>query len=122
MTKDLALDIAIHGIETHREESGLAMSSRNNYLSTEQRAQAATLYQCLQNCAQKIHEGNTDFNKLEKAAKQELKKASLNPDYFQVCVADTLQPPSPDTQQFVILGAVFLDKTRLIDNIRFERT
>lgn len=121
LTKDLALDIAIHGIETHREESGLAMSSRNNYLSTEQRGKAAILYQSLQDCAQKILEGITDFDRLEAAAKRQLKKAALDPDYFQVCDADTLQPPSPDTQQFAILGAVFLGKTRLIDNIRFER-
>ena len=120
LTQDLALDIAIHGIETHREESGLAMSSRNNYLSELHREQAASLYRCLHSCAEEIQQGNTDFPQLEKKAKKELKQASLKSDYFQVCDADTLQPPSTDTQHIAILGAVFVGKSRLIDNIRFQ--
>ncbi|PCI79057.1 MAG: pantoate--beta-alanine ligase [SAR86 cluster bacterium] len=122
LTQDLALEIAIHGIETHREESGLAMSSRNNYLSEQQRQQASSLYRCLQTCAEQIQQGNTEFNQLEKAAKKELKQASLKPDYFQICDADTLQPPSTDTQHIAILGAIFVGKSRLIDNIRFQRS
>jgi pantoate--beta-alanine ligase len=121
LTHDLALDIAIHGIETHREESGLAMSSRNNYLSERHKAQAANLYRCLCSCAEQIQQGNTQFQQLEKAAKIELKQASLEPDYFQICDANTLQPPSTDTRQLAILGAVFVGKSRLIDNIRFQR-
>jgi pantoate--beta-alanine ligase len=119
LTHDLALDIAIHGIETHREESGLAMSSRNNYLSEQHKEEAANLYRCLRSCAEKIQQGNTQFQLLEKAAKIELKQASLEPDYFQICDANTLQPPSTDTRQLAILGAVFVGKSRLIDNIRF---
>ena len=121
LTHDLALDIAIHGIETHREESGLAMSSRNNYLSEQHKEQAANLYRCLRSCAEKIQQGNTQFQLLEKAAKIELKQASLEPDYFQICDANTLQPASTDTRQLAILGAVFVGKSRLIDNIRFQR-
>lgn len=121
MTRDLALEITIHGIETHREESGLAMSSRNNYLTAQQRQQAAGLYRCLQNCAEQIQQGNTDFEKLEGLAKQELQQATLEPDYFQICDAQTLLPPSPDTQHFAILAAVFLGKSRLIDNIRWQQ-
>ncbi len=121
LTHDLALDIAIHGIETQREASGLAMSSRNNYLNDEQRVQAANLYRCLQECAQSITEGNSDYQQLEKAAQAELKRASLKPDYFQVCNADTLQPAAVDTQHFAILAAVYIGKSRLIDNIRFQR-
>ncbi len=120
LTKDLALDIAIHGIETHREKSGLAMSSRNNYLSQEQREQAAGLYRCLQSCAKKIEQGNIEFQQLEQAAKKELQKASLEPDYLQICDADTLQAASTETRHIAILGAVFIGKSRLIDNIRFQ--
>lgn len=120
MTKDLALEIAIHGIETHREESGLAMSSRNNYLSEQQRKQAAGLYHCLQDCAEKIQQGETNFQQLEEAARRKLQQASLEPDYFQICDADTLLPPSPGTEHFAILGAVFIGKSRLIDNIRVQ--
>lgn len=120
LTQDLAFEIAIHGIETHREESGLAMSSRNNYLSQEQRDQAASLYRCLLNCAEKIQQGNIEFQQLEEAAKKELQQASLEPDYLQICAADTLQAASADTQHIAILGAVFIGKSRLIDNIRFQ--
>lgn len=120
LTQDLALEIAIHGIETHRETSGLAMSSRNTYLSKEQREQAASLYRSLRSCAQKIQQGDTEFQKLEKAAKKELEQASLKPDYLQIVDANTLQAASADTQHFAILGAVFVGKSRLIDNIRFD--
>jgi len=122
LTHDLAFDIAIHGIETHREKSGLAMSSRNSYLSQQHRKQAANLYRCLQSCAEQIQQGNAEFQQLEEAAKQELKQASLEPDYFQICDASTLQPPSTDTQHIAILGAVFVGKSRLIDNIRFQHS
>lgn len=121
LTQDLALEITIHGIETYREESGLAMSSRNNYLSQEQRAQATSLYRCLQECAEKIQQGSLDFQQLEETAKKQLQQASLEPDYFQICAADTLKSPSADTQRFAILGAVFIGKSRLIDNIRFQK-
>jgi len=120
LTQDLALNIAIHGIETHREESGLAMSSRNNYLSQKQREQAASLFQCLESCARKIQQGSTEFQQLEEAAKIELQQASLKPDYLQICDADTLQAASTDTRHIAILGAVFIGKSRLIDNIRFR--
>jgi len=120
-TRDLALDIAIHGIETHRESSGLAMSSRNNYLDTQQRQQAAQLYRSLENCAQQIQSGNSDFKQLESAAKKELNDAALTPDYFQICDAQTLLPASTETPQIAILAAVFIGKSRLIDNIRFTR-
>jgi pantoate--beta-alanine ligase len=120
LTRDLALDIAIHGVETHREESGLAMSSRNNYLTEQQRQQAANLYQNLKNCAEQIQQGCTEFQQLEEAAKLGLQKASLRPDYFQICDADTLQAPSPETRHIAILGAVFIGKCRLIDNIRLK--
>lgn len=120
LTQDLALEVAIHGIETHREKSGLAMSSRNNYLSQQQREQAASLYRSLESCAEQIQRGNTEFQQLEEAAKKELQQASLKPDYFQVCDADTLQPACSDTQHIAILAAVFVGKSRLIDNIRFQ--
>ena len=120
LTQDLMLEIAIHGIETFREESGLAMSSRNNYLSEQQREQAASLYRCLHSCAEKIRQGNTEFKQLEKAAKKELQQASLKPDYFQICDGDTLQAASVDTRHIAILAAIFIGESRLIDNIRFQ--
>ncbi len=120
LTHDLSFDIALHGIETHREESGLAMSSRNNYLSEEDRERAAELYSTLQATEAEIQKGNRDFTKLEKDAAQALKKASLKPDYFSICNAETLQPAAADTEHFAILAAVYIGKSRLIDNVRFS--
>lgn len=119
-TDDLSLDIAIHGVETYREQSGLAMSSRNNYLSSEQREQAASLYRCLQNCAVQIQQGNKKFQELEEAAKKELQQATLRPDYFQICDAKSLQAASGNTRHFAILAAAYIGKSRLIDNIRLQ--
>jgi len=120
MTQDMELDITLHGIETHREDSGLAMSSRNNYLSATEREQAANLYRCLQATAQEIIAGNRDYTALEKTAAKTLQQASLKPDYFQVCDADSLLPAATDTRNFAILAAAFVGKSRLIDNIRFQ--
>lgn len=120
LTHDLSFDIALHGIETHREESGLAMSSRNNYLSEEDRERAAELYGTLQATEAEIQNGNKDFATLEKDGAQALKKASLKPDYFSICDADTLQAAAADTEHFAILAAVYIGKSRLIDNVRFS--
>lgn len=121
LTHDLALDIAIHGIETHRETSGLAMSSRNNLLSEEEKEQAAGLYQCLLACAEQVIEGRTAYAELEKTAMKALERMAFRPDYFQICNAENLQPAAVDTPHIAILAAAFIGKTRLIDNIRFHR-
>ncbi|MBT5718863.1 MAG: pantoate--beta-alanine ligase, partial [Gammaproteobacteria bacterium] len=63
-----------------------------------------------------------EFEQLEKTAKKALQKVSLKPDYFHVCDADTLQPPSPVTSHLAILAAAYIGKSRLIDNIRFKRS
>ena len=120
MVQDLHFPIKITGVETHRESSGLAMSSRNNYLSDEQRQQAPLLYQTLVNTANQLKAGNRDFRTLEKSAKQTLTDATIKPDYFSICSATTLQPAKQTDPEIVILGAILLGKTRLIDNIRIR--
>ncbi len=121
LASDLAFEVAIHGIETHREKSGLAMSSRNHYLSPEEKEQAANLYRCLQASAEQVANGNLAFKQLEKTAVEDLAQASLQLDYFQICDANTLQRATANTQDFAILAAVLIGKTRLIDNILFQR-
>lgn len=121
LTHDLALDIDINGVETQRESTGLAMSSRNNYLSEEQKLNAASLYQCLSECAENIKQGNINYTELEKQAKERLLAKSLRPDYFSICNAKTLEAPTRQDQDLVILAAVYLGKSRLIDNIRISR-
>jgi pantoate--beta-alanine ligase len=122
LVQDLQFPIEICGIETEREHSGLAMSSRNNYLSPAQRQQAATLYHCLQESKAQLLSGQRDFEIIENASRASLQNAGLRPDYYSICNATTLKPATAFDRELVILAAVFLGKTRLIDNIRLRLT
>jgi pantoate--beta-alanine ligase len=120
MTQDLNLDVEIIGQETTREASGLAISSRNRYLSEDQKTQAALIYQTLQDSAASIKAGETDFEKLEQQATGRLNQAGFDTDYFSICNADTLQSATPEDKKLVILVAARLGETRLIDNIEID--
>ena len=117
MVQDLSLPVEIQGTATQRETSGLAMSSRNGYLSTEQKHQAAELYKTLEETKAKLSV-NTDFGELEAAAKEKLTQAGFVPDYFSIRNAADLQEATPEDHEWVILAAAFMGKTRLIDNLR----
>ena len=119
MVKDLCLPIALHGVEIVRENSGLAMSSRNGYLDESQKSQASVLYQTLIETRTQIESGNSSFNELQAKAKETIANKGLRPDYFAICSAQTLKPASPGDRQLVILTAAFVGNSRLIDNIRF---
>jgi pantoate--beta-alanine ligase len=120
MTRDLNLDVEIIGQETTREASGLATSSRNQYLSEDQKNQAALVYQILQDSAAGINAGETDFEKLEKQASERLSKAGFDTDYFNICDADTLKPATSGDKKLVILVTARLGETRLLDNIEVD--
>ena len=120
MTQDLNLDVEIIGQETTREASGLAISSRNRYLSEDQKTLAALIYQTLQDSAATIKGGETEFEKLEQQATEQLNQAELDTDYFSVCNADTLKSASSEDKKLVILVAARLSETRLIDNIEID--
>ncbi len=117
MASDLCLPIEVIGIPTSREESGLARSSRNGYLSPAEKSTAATLYKLLTATHHAIKQGERDFPKLCKQANEQLKKAGFKPDYFNIADPDTLAPSNENDKSFVILVAAYLGKTRLIDNI-----
>ena len=120
MTTALCFDIDIVGVDTVREASGLAMSSRNGYLSAEEKEQASLIYRILCRTRDAIRAGDTHFAALEQAASDSLQQAGFQPDYFTVCRADTLEPASAADKNLVILVAARLGKTRLIDNIDFQ--
>ncbi len=120
MVSDLALDVKIIGVETLRAESGLALSSRNNYLGAEQQQTAALIYRCLIDTAASIKAGDRDYNNLETSARDRLAGAGIKPDYFSICNAINLQAAAESESQFVILAAAYIGPSRLIDNIRFE--
>jgi len=117
MVKDLCIPITIIGLPTSREDSGLARSSRNGYLSQEQKLTASNIHLILEDCKQQLEAGNTDLNALSSSARERLDQAGFKTDYFNIAKPDTLEPAEASDQNFVILLAAYLGSTRLIDNI-----
>jgi len=117
MVADLNLDVQIIGQETTREASGLATSSRNQYLDDEQTDRAAMIYQVLRDAAQQISEGERDYPAAEQRALASLEQAGFKTDYFKICNTRTLLPAGPEDRDLVILVTAALGATRLLDNI-----
>jgi len=115
--KELCFPVEIIAHPIVREKNGLAMSSRNGYLSASQKKQAAYLYQTLQNVAVQIQEGSRSYSSLEKKAQQSLNEQGFVCDYVTIRDAD-LSIAGKKSQHLVILLAAYLDKTRLIDNLQ----
>lgn len=117
MAADLCLPLRIHGIPIQREASGLALSSRNAYLTEQQKAIAPALYRQLRETRKALLAGSLNFSDLEQNAQKTLEGAGMRVDYFNIAHAATLLPATPYDKDLVILGAVYLGSTRLIDNI-----
>lgn len=117
LTTDLNLQIEIVGAPTEREDDGLAKSSRNQYLTEKQRATAPKLYRALKYIGEQLQAGNREYEKLEQQAVKSLGKAGFKPDYVSIRRAANLEAPDRDTDEIVVLGAAYLGKARLIDNI-----
>jgi pantoate--beta-alanine ligase len=117
---DLCFPVEIIGVPTVREESGLAMSSRNQYLSAEQRESAVMLYNSLLQAQQEIASGEKDFVTIQKRASIELNKAGFRVEYFEIRRAEDLQPASEKNRELVILVAAWLGEARLIDNLQLR--
>lgn len=115
MVVDLGWPIDIIGVPTVREPDGLALSSRNGYLSTEERAQAPGLAQVLDVMAQRLRVGERDYAALESMAVEKLAAAGFRADYVSIRRQE-LQPPASTDAQLIILAAAWLGTTRLIDN------
>ncbi|QBQ56152.1 pantoate--beta-alanine ligase [Nitrosococcus wardiae] len=117
MVADLAMPVDIEGVATVRDKDGLALSSRNNYLTEEERARAPALFGALSNAAEVVKGGRCDFSTLEEEGWQILASAGLRPDYFCIRRAEDLAEPVGGEENLVILAAVYLGKARLIDNV-----
>lgn len=118
MVQDLCMPIEIVGVTTHRDEDGLAMSSRNGYLTRAQRQVAPVLHQTLNSCREAIACGFDNFLQLESHARMQLLQAGFEPDYFAIRDARTLRAVTENTEEIAILAAARLGATRLIDNVR----
>jgi pantoate--beta-alanine ligase len=121
MVRQFALPIDIVAADIHRAPDGLALSSRNSYLSASERAQATQLHDALQRLSQAALEPGVDLTRLEAEAMQALRAKGWHPDYLTVRQRSDLQPPAGTARanQSVALGAARLGKTRLIDNLEF---
>ncbi|EJO93365.1 pantoate--beta-alanine ligase [Ectopseudomonas mendocina DLHK] len=120
LVQDLNMPIQIIGAPTQRAEDGLALSSRNGYLSAEQRAVAPALYRSLQSIAEALHHGARDYARLIETAQTEQREAGFTPDYLEIRNALNLRPAQLDDRHLVVLTAAHLGSTRLIDNLLVE--
>ncbi|WP_297186206.1 pantoate--beta-alanine ligase [uncultured Porticoccus sp.] len=117
MTEDLCVPVAITGAPIHREPDGLAMSSRNSFLTPEERPKANQLYLSLNWIVNQINAGNREYKTLEKQASQQIESVGFRADYVSVCNSKTLQMAADDDQDITVLGAMYTSGARLIDNI-----
>jgi pantoate--beta-alanine ligase len=121
MVADLCMPVEIVGAPTVRAPDGLALSSRNQYLTESERALAPTLYATLEQAAKRLRSGDTDIGGIEREGMQALEKAGFRPEYVSVRQAADLAAPAPGTRELVVLVAARLGKARLIDNLQVTR-
>jgi pantoate--beta-alanine ligase len=119
--EDLCMPIEIVGVPTIREPDGLAMSSRNRYLSAAERKVAPVIFAELERTRRSIEAGKADLAALESAGFQALQQAGFRPDYFSIRDALTLQEPGPASERLVVLTAARIGRARLIDNVQVTR-
>jgi pantoate--beta-alanine ligase len=118
MVADLCLPITIIAAPTVREPGGLAMSSRNQYLTEDERRTAPLIHQTLLAAVTRLRAGERDFAAIERAGTGALERGGFRPDYFAVRRADDLGGPDANTRHFVVLTAARLGRARLIDNLQ----
>jgi pantoate--beta-alanine ligase len=120
MVRQLALPIEIILAETVRAPDGLALSSRNSYLSAQERKEAPELHHVLQKARDEIAAGKRDYVRIELEGMAALAARGWKPDYIAVRRQDDLLPPQPQDRKLVVLGAARLGATRLIDNLELN--
>lgn len=120
MVLELCLPVEIIGAPTVREPDGLAMSSRNRYLSAEERRVAPRIHQELTRAVGALSAGSRDFAAIGQEGRDALAQAGFQPDYFEVREGSNLEPAQSDTRHFVVLTAARLGKARLIDNLQLR--
>lgn len=120
MVEDLCIPVEVIAAPIARADDGLALSSRNGYLTAEERPRAVALHQALCRARNALVDGRRDFAGIEKEALQTLEDSGIRPDYFSIRHAKTLEIANAHDADLVLLGAVYLGKTRLIDNVTVQ--
>lgn len=121
LVSDLCIPTTIMGMPIIREADGLAMSSRNAYLTAEQRQVAPVIYRTLMSAAEKLRNAGGIYSPVEAAGMQALEAAGLRPEYFSVRRSADLGVPAADESELSVLVAAWLGSARLIDNIQLTR-
>lgn len=117
MVQDLCMPVQISAAPIHREADGLAMSSRNSYITDDERPKVKVLKHSLEWVAEQIKAGEKDFAGLQARAAQQIVDAGFAVDYLTVSNSKTLDPAANDDLEITILGAMFTEAARLIDNL-----
>lgn len=122
LERDLGLQVNILGAPIVREKNGLAMSSRNQYLSAAQRDQAAVIFQSLRQLKTNVGDKGWEHERACAAAIAQLQQAGLEPEYLEIRCREDLSDPGPEDTELVALAAARLGGARLIDNLEFDRS
>ena len=117
MVEDLCIPIKITAGEIFREADGLAMSSRNGFITEEERPRVAVLNRTLNGIKQHIEQGRRDFTLLVEKARAQVEAAGFRVDYISICNSRTLDMAAHDDREITILGAMYTAGARLIDNV-----
>ena len=117
MVEDLCMPVNVVAGDIFRENDGLAMSSRNGFITVQERPKANQLNVTLEWVKAEILAGRSDFSVLEQEAKQQIIASGFRPDYLSICNSKTLEPGADDDTCLTILGAMYTEAARLIDNV-----
>ena len=120
MIADLRLPVGVVAGDTRRDADGLAISSRNHYLTADERKRAPILHSTLEQLGAELTDGNRDYGGLEAAAVERLKQSGFEPEYVEVRRASDLSKPngSHSADELIVVAAAWLGRARLIDNLR----
>ena len=116
MVEDLCIPVKITSAPIHREKDGLAMSSRNYYLTPSERPKVNILHKSLCWIAEQIASGNQDYPALKAEARKQIEAEGFQTDYISICKSKTLESAAADDEQITVLGAMYTSAARLIDN------
>lgn len=122
MVEDLCIPVDIIGADIARDPDGLALSSRNSFLSKEERSRVKILYQTLRWCEEQIGAGERDFVQIEKRAAERISEGGFRVDYVSIRNAKSLETAAHDDTEITILGAMYTSGARLIDNVSLSLT